>query len=309
MEGKMMQIAVSVATVWTSKHSPREGDHPATSNPARISEWLMAMSLSDSLDLHDANRVQTQLLFGEEVIVTGIGGEWASIIAPSQPSSKDSRGYPGWVPLRQLREIEGDVATSGLAVIKSKMALIKIEGMSSTIPLCYQTALPLQDGRGETIIVQTPLGTGELHKDDVLLYKEGERPSRKSGNDICNSGERFLDLPYLWGGVSSYGYDCSGFAYTMLKANGYSIARDAGDQAKGGKEVALDAIEPGDLLFFAYEEGKGAIHHVGIYHGNGRLLHSPKTGKTIESILLEGTIYEKELCSARRYHKETGVQE
>lgn len=306
MEEKMMQIAVSVATVWTSKHSPREEDHPATSNPARISEWLMSMSLSDLLDLHDANRVQTQILFGEKVIVTGMEGEWASILAPSQSSSKDSRGYPGWVPAGQLRDIQENAEVRGKAVIQSKMALIKIAGMESTIPLCYQTVLPLLDDSGEDVKVQTPLGIGILHKDDVVLIKEGERLPQKLGKDICQAAERFLGLPYLWGGVSSYGYDCSGFAYTMLKANGYPIARDAGDQAKGGREVALDAIMPGDLLFFAYEEGMGTIHHVGIYQGDGRLLHSPKTGKTIESIKLKGTIYEKELCCARRYHMESG---
>ena len=310
MEEKMMQIAVSVATVWTSKQSPRELDQPATSNPARISEWLMSMALSDLMDLHDANRVQTQLLFGEEVIVTGMEGEWASIIAPSQYSSKDSRGYPGWVPAGQLRDItDAADVKKGMAVIQSKMALLHIEGMDSTIPICYQTALPFLGDSGETIKVQTPLGKGELHKDDVQLLREGETLPEKSGKAICEAGERFLGLSYLWGGVSSYGYDCSGFVYTMLKANGYVIARDASDQAQGGGEVALDAAEPGDLLFFAYEEGKGAIHHVGIYHGEGRLLHSPKTGKSIESILLEGTIYEKELCCARRYHKDSGGQE
>ena len=215
MEEKIMQVAVSVATVWTSNDSPREMDLPATSNPARISEWLMSMRLADLLDLHNANRVQTQLLFGEKVIVTRMEGEWASIIAPSQSSSKDSRGYPGWIPAGQLREIQEDAKTRGAAIIQSKRALIKIEGMASTTPLCYQTVLPLIDETGEAIIVQTPLGKGKLHKDDVLLIQNGENLPAKAGGAICQSGERFLGLPYLWGGVSSYGYDCSGFVYTL----------------------------------------------------------------------------------------------
>ncbi|MGM9930758.1 C40 family peptidase [Pradoshia sp.] len=306
MDGMHMQVAVSVATVWTSSAAPRELDRPVISHPARISEWLMGMTLADQLDLHDSNRIQTQVLFGEHVIVTKVEGDWASILVPGQPTSKNEKGYPGWVPLRQLRKFQNVEEEKGTAIIKSKTALLKIEGMDSTIPLCYQTELPLINAAGNTIKVLTPLGKGELHRDDVHL---GKPAGRKSGEDICRSGERFIGLPYLWGGVSSYGYDCSGFAYTMLKANGFTAARDAADQARGGREVSLDAIKPGDLLFFAYEEGKGAIHHVGIYHGNGRLLHSPKTGKSIESILLEGTIYEGELCCARRYYEEAGMEE
>ena len=63
----------------------------------------------------------------------------------------------------------------------------------------------------------------------------------------------------------------------MCKANGYIIPRDAHDQAEAGKRIALNEMEPGDLLFFAYEEGKGSIHHVGIYYGEGKLIHSPNT--------------------------------
>lgn len=105
--------------------------------------------------------------------------------------------------------------------------------------------------------------------------------------------------------MSSFGFDCSGFSYTMCKANGYIIPRDAHDQAASGEKVELHQLEPGDLLFFAYEEGKGSLHHVGIYYGDGKLLHSPNTGKTIEILEMAGTIYEKELCAARRYFQKT----
>ncbi len=63
-------------------------------------------------------------------------------------------------------------------------------------------------------------------------------------------------------------------------------------------------MKAGDLLFFAYEEGKGAIHHVGLYVGGGKMLHSPKTGKSIEILTLKETIYEKELCAVRRCFSE-----
>ncbi|WP_162875106.1 C40 family peptidase, partial [Enterobacter cloacae] len=74
---------------------------------------------------------------------------------------------------------------------------------------------------------------------------------------------------------SSYGYDCSGFAYSMYASQGITIPRDASDQALAGTEAASNQLRPGDLLFFAYEEGKGRIHHVGIYIGDGKMIHSP----------------------------------
>ncbi|MEH7663042.1 NlpC/P60 family protein, partial [Bacillus velezensis] len=93
---------------------------------------------------------------------------------------------------------------------------------------------------------------------------------------------------------------------SIFKANGYTLPRDATDQAKAGCGAAVNDILPADLLFFAYEEGKGAIHHVGLALGDGRMLHSPKTGKTIEVLSLEGTVYEKESCTVRRCISEKG---
>lgn len=171
--------------------------------------------------------------------------------------------------------------------------------------LSYQTVLPVVQELDHWVKVETPSGFGLISAEKVHIYQSQDEIPKGNGRDIVFAGEAFLGLPYLWGGMSSFGYDCSGFSYTMCKANGYTIPRDASDQAQAGKPVELEKIEPGDLLFFAYEEGKGRIHHVGIYYGNGKMLHSPKTGKSVEIIPLQGTIYEKELCTARRYWQDT----
>lgn len=90
----------------------------------------------------------------------------------------------------------------------------------------------------------------------------------------------------------------------MLKACGYLIARDADDQARGGEEIPIgkqSLWKKGDLLFFADDEGKGNVRHVGFYCGNGLLLHSHCTGKSIEVLKLQGSDLESELCAVRRY--------
>ncbi|MDN3020051.1 C40 family peptidase [Paenibacillus sp. BSR1-1] len=297
-------VNVPVATVWTSFDSPREIDNDAVTNPGRIESWLEGLTYETRLELCNENLVQTQVLYGEEVLVLEENGDWAHVIIPSQSTKKEDRGYPGWVPKAQLVEApDGWNLTDGpVAVVTSQRAKLFKENDPFSIELSYLTTLPFIKEQARKVYVKTPYGTAVLDTENVVV---SDSPARGNGQAIVSAGEQFLGLPYLWGGMSSFGYDCSGFSYSMCKANGYVIPRDASDQAAAGEKVELTDIEPGDLLFFAYEEGKGRIHHVGIYYGEGKLLHSPKTGKTVEIIPLEGTIYERELCAARRYWVKT----
>lgn len=295
-------VSVPVATLWTSFDSPRELDNRAISNPADVESWINGLSYEKSLELCDANLIQSQALYGEEVMVIDEKDEWVKVILVEQPSSKDKRGYPGWMPKSQLASVkEWNKKGAPIVIVTSKKAELFDEHEVSALKLSYQTILPYAGQKDEWVKVQTPTGIGFLQEKDVEIAPSVSERKKGSGSEIVAAGEQFLNLPYLWGGMSSFGYDCSGFSYNMCKANGYQIPRDAGDQANAGKAVKLTDIMPGDLLFFAYEEGKGKIHHVGIYYGDGKLLHSPHTGKVIEITELKGTIYEKELCAARRY--------
>ncbi|KML44173.1 C40 family peptidase [Cytobacillus firmus] len=300
-------VSVPAATLWTSSDSSREIDFEAITNPVDLDAWLEKLTYEPRLELCDGNLVQSQLLYGEEVMLLEEREGWVHVAVPSQPSSKDGRGYPGWLPKAQLTQNEDwKLDSEKAAVIQNKKATLYSTDREPELILSYQTVLPVLKEGAEWIQVQTPGGEGFLKSADVKVFESIDAIRKGSGRDIIDAGEQFIGLPYLWGGMSSYGYDCSGFSYSMCKANGVIIPRDAHDQAEAGKPVELDAIEPGDLLFFAYEEGKGKLHHVGIYYGDGKLLHSPNTGKSIEVIDLKDTIYEKELCAARRYWQETG---
>ncbi|WP_175989372.1 C40 family peptidase [Bacillus sp. Marseille-Q1617] len=299
-------VNVPVATVWTSPDSARGVDADAVSNPVNIERWLDSLTHETRLALCDENRIQSQALFGQEVLVLEEKEGWSHVIVLDQASSKDERGYPGWVPTVQLSKQDTQTETGPFAIVTSKFAdLFTVDGVKE-LELSFLTSLPIEREDGNRIMVRTPLGIHYLEGENVSVSSGAVKDGKGKGMDIVKSGEAFLDLPYLWGGMSSYGFDCSGFSYSMCKANGYLIPRDAGDQAKKGEDIPLDDLKPGDLLFFAYEEGKGSIHHVGIYYGDGQMIHSPNTGKTIEIITLKGTYYEKELCAARRYWQETG---
>lgn len=302
MDKKTYYVCVAVATVWTSYDSCREIDDNATSVPVKLDKWLEQLTYTRRLELCEKNLVQTQLLLGEEVYVTELKGKWAKIVIPSQFSSKDERGYPGWVPSHQLiSQAEYSPLNKPTAVVTAAIATLQLA--EEALQISYQTQLPLLKEDKEWLEVQTPVGSGKIKRQDAVVIEDRNRKATKgTGDMIIAAGEQFLNLPYLWGGMSAWGYDCSGFAYATHKANGYLIPRDATDQARRGKEVGLDSIQPGDLLFFAHEKGEGSIHHVGIWYGNGKMLHSPKTGKTVELIELKGTLYEEELCAARRYY-------
>ncbi|MEN2465311.1 C40 family peptidase [Ornithinibacillus sp. FSL M8-0202] len=299
---------VQVATVWTNPESTREIDQPGIANPTNIEKWLAALSNEEKVALCNDNRVQTQLLYGEIAVVTEIEGEWAKVTIPSQPSKKDSNGYPGWVPLKQLQPVS---KTSWIrpetAVIREKHAWLENESGEKLLKLSYMTCLPVVQVKGDRVEVMTPDGSRFLPKQVVEIFPTDKGGPKGNGDSMIEAAEAYVGLQYLWGGMSSFGYDCSGFAYNMHKANGYQISRDASDQAAFGKEVPFDQLLPGDLLFFAYEEGKGSIHHVGFYYGDGKMIHSPMTGRGIEIISLKDTKYEKELCIARRYWESAGV--
>ncbi|GAB3045010.1 C40 family peptidase [Virgibacillus ainsalahensis] len=299
---KLWITAVQSATVWTAPQSAREIDKQGTGNPTDLDQWINDLSYEESLALCDENRVQSQVLYGEPVLITETKDNWAHVIVPSQPSKKDDRGYPGWVPISQLKQVEkADWTSEEYVTVTADKAFLEKEDGQRFMKISYMTILPIAEVQQDRIIVKTAHGNYYLPKEAIHIFSGEKGMEKKSGKEIVKAGERFIGLAYFWGGMSAFGYDCSGLAYATHKANGYKIARDAGDQVKAGKEVPTDQLLPGDLLFFAYEEGKGKIHHVGIYYGEGKLLHAPQTGKGVEIIKIADTKYEKELCAARRY--------
>jgi gamma-D-glutamyl-L-lysine dipeptidyl-peptidase len=303
-ELKRMAAAVSVATVWTKPESPRPLDEPALKRPAEIREWLRRMTVMDKLDLCEANRVQTQILYGTTVLVVEEWEDWMKVLIPQQGTSKQALGYPGWVPRCQLVKETKALAGSKQAVVMSDKAWLYRNPSEQLIELSFLTSLSLLEEAEEWVKVQTPDGIGYLKANEVRLIDDPLDLTRVKGHigrEIVEQGKRFLDLPYLWGGMSSYGYDCSGFTYNMHRYVGISIPRDASDQAKQGTRIEREQLEPGDLLFFAYEEGKGAIHHVGIYAGDGRVIHSPESIKAVEIVDLNSFNLAKEHCVTRRY--------
>jgi peptidoglycan hydrolase CwlO-like protein len=97
-----------------------------------------------------------------------------------------------------------------------------------------------------------------------------------SSSDIINYASQFLGVPYVWGGTSPSGFDCSGLVQYTYGHFGINLPRVAADQQDVGLKVTRDQLQPGDLVFFG-----DPAHHVGIYVGNGMMLHAPHTGDVV----------------------------
>jgi cell wall-associated NlpC family hydrolase len=105
-----------------------------------------------------------------------------------------------------------------------------------------------------------------------------------TGGDIVGTALLYRGTPYVWGGTSPSGFDCSGFTQYVYARWGIAIPRTSEEQATIGTPVAsLASAQPGDLLFFAGSDGTASSPgHVGIYVGNGEMIDSPYTGTTVQ---------------------------
>ena len=119
------------------------------------------------------------------------------------------------------------------------------------------------------------------------------------GEKMVEIAKKCLGVPYVWGGESMRGFDCSGLVYYVLKNLGYSPNRTASTQYKMGTYVAKADLQPGDLVFFA-GTSKAGISHVGIYVGDGKFIHSPHTGDVVKYSDLTSGYYANHYYGARR---------
>ena len=100
-----------------------------------------------------------------------------------------------------------------------------------------------------------------------------------SNKEVITIAKSLEGSPYKSGGTSPSGFDCSGFTYYVHKQAGKTIPRTSHGQYRASKHVTRDNAKKGDLVFFANKSGY--VHHVGIYMGNNKILHSPKPGRSV----------------------------
>jgi hypothetical protein len=184
----------------------------------------------------------SQLIYGELFKVIEKKEKWFYI------ESIDDK-YSGWINHSQFKEIlEQDFKK--VKKIKSKL----LNNISSEIET---------ENGNMSITIGSKISSAF-----ILNHKLKQKEYSKSS--IIKNSLKFLNSPYLWGGRTPYGIDCSGFSQQVYKLNGFQLARDASQQALQGKEVKLEKAKPGDLAFF----GDKKITHVGIIMDSNKIIHS-----------------------------------
>ena len=108
---------------------------------------------------------------------------------------------------------------------------------------------------------------------------ESHVAASREGASIVSLAERMVGVPYVYGGHSPKGFDCSGLVYYAYRQTGVDVPRTSIAQFKAAKPIPLGAARPGDLVFFRIG---GNVSHVGIYVGDNRFIHSPETGQTVK---------------------------
>jgi cell wall-associated NlpC family hydrolase len=239
--------------------------------------------------------VVSQAIYGSNVKLLLAQGEWSKIETPDH--------YRGWTPSRYLRIIltgEG-YATAGPTVqVESLFANIYAEPDVTkhkpvlTVPFEAKLEVvrdnPKGPGKG------TSKGHEESHEGWLHVRLAGQTLAWIQASDVVADpkprtipesielAKRFLGLPYLWGGRSSYGFDCAGFTQMLVRARGMNMPRDADQQAawKGVARIERKGLQAGDLLFFGASEKK--IDHTGMYIGDGQFIHDTTSGHPVVQI-------------------------
>lgn len=134
---------------------------------------------------------------------------------------------------------------------------------------------------------------------DPVIMAHNLSMDSSMGSAILIEASKYLGVPYLWGGTSPSGFDCSGLVQYVCKSLGIEVSRVAEDQFKDGVPVNKDELRPGDLVFF---EQDGYIHHVGIYAGNNMMLHAPRTGDVVKYQSIDTGYYRSQYAGARRVY-------
>lgn len=121
-----------------------------------------------------------------------------------------------------------------------------------------------------------------------------------SGNDLVAFAKQYIGTPYVWGGNSlSSGVDCSGLVQQVYKNFGLKVSRTTYTQIGEGKAISMGDLKAGDMVFFDTDPG-GGPDHVGIYMGDGKMIHAPRPGKSVEIVDMTSGYYQKNFMGGRR---------
>lgn len=198
----------------------------------------------------DRSELVSQILYGELFKVIEERKNWSKIRLAFD-------GYEGWIDNKQYLKISEEDYIS----------------LNNEIPRLSTDLVEFIEDKNNQLF---PIPLGAALNGLLLLnhtYDGSSTHNKASKSNLIQTSFLYLNTPYLWGGKTPFGIDCSGFTQMVYKLNGYQLLRDASQQAKQGEALSfIEESEPGDLAFFDNNEGE--IIHVGIIMKDNYIIHA-----------------------------------
>jgi cell wall-associated NlpC family hydrolase len=212
----------------------------------------------------DSSKVVSQTLFAEKIQVKERRGEWSSIVTPD--------GYEGWIHSKSFVEVDKPYeTTTKITQLVAPLFDHEDTEYGDIMRLPYGARVQVIDGsQPRWVKIQLPNGM-------VCYIQQGDiaqEPDLHTKADLVEFSQKFIGLPYTWGGRTGFGYDCSGFVQMLYSRIGINLLRDSKQQVLDPRFTSVDRekLEAGDLIFFGKADGR--IVHVGMYLGNDKFIHA-----------------------------------
>jgi gamma-D-glutamyl-L-lysine dipeptidyl-peptidase len=251
----------------------------------------VAVVRRDVADLRVAPSADSELVdqahYGENVTVLGESGDWRYVQGEDQ--------YFAWAALDDLAVLTGDTERYLVAVVLADVRDAPRVDAAVIARLPVGTSLPPIPHDHPNGWREIHLGpgwlTGYVALSDLIDVRQLPH-SYPTADDYLKTAESFIGVPYLWGGTTALGLDCSGLVQQVYRLNGVALPRDADQQAMLGRRV--EKARAGDLLFFGAE----AVTHVALATNETEFIHAPMKGGVVERSKLGG---DRILRGIRRY--------
>lgn len=203
----------------------------------------------------DRSELVSQVLFGEHFTILEQTQKWSKIKLAYDD-------YEGWIDNKQFATITEEQFNQ-----LSKDSIVLNADLIEYITSPSNLLMPIPLGASLSFLNYDSINTDNFNFEG--LKTSGEKPK----SNIINTAFMYMHAPYLWGGKTPFGIDCSGFTQMVYKLNGYKLLRDASQQANQGDALSfIEESEPGDLAFFDNEDGN--IIHVGIIMEDNYIIHA-----------------------------------
>ncbi len=238
---------------------------------------------------------------GDEMSILGVSGSWLKI--------KTAAGTEGWVHSDYINCLgssdDAGVQYVTIGTIRGSGVRLRAGASTDSAVLGYYNTgarFTVLDASGTWKKVQTASGTvGYVHGDYLVITTEKVNSGSNAtlGEQLVATARNYLGVPYVWGGMSPSGFDCSGFVNYVYKLHGYSLYRVAQDiYNNNGWFVSKSELQPGDLVCFGYSSSN--ITHIGMYIGNGQFIHASSGSGKVVITDLSSNYYTRMYVGAKR---------